>query len=240
MSIVIPTSEVGVTTVYDIIRQAMKDIGAIGGRETPTPDEAQDGLSTLNQMLAMWRTQSLTVYCQKQESITATGALSYTIGDSGDLDIERPYAIDAAYWLDNGVSTPLVPIHSFEDYQDIGVKELSGTPSAFYYRPDFPLGQLFVWPSVNTGSIVLTMRVPMPIYADIYEEISLPAEYLGAIRWNLAMMLCSTFGLNPNASVVMFAKQTKRALKIINTQLKTMRMPDAVMPTTLYNIRSGA
>jgi hypothetical protein len=213
MSIVIPTSAAGVTTVYDIIRQAMKDIGAIGGRETPSTDEAQDALSTLNQ--------------------------SYTIGADGDLDIERPYAVDAVYWLDNGVSRPLVPMHSFEDYQDIGVKDLSSTPSAFYYRPDFPLAQLFVWPAVNTGSLVLTMRVPMPIYADIYEEISLPAEYLGAIRWNLALMLCATFGLQPNASVVLFAKQTKRALKIINTQLKTMRMPDAVLPTTLYNIRTG-
>jgi hypothetical protein len=51
--------------LYDIIKQSMKDIGAIGSRETPTTDEAQDALATLNQMLAMWRTQSLTVYCQK-------------------------------------------------------------------------------------------------------------------------------------------------------------------------------
>jgi hypothetical protein len=48
--------------LYDIIKQSMKDIGAIGSRETPTTDEAQDALATLNQMLAMWRTQSLTVY----------------------------------------------------------------------------------------------------------------------------------------------------------------------------------
>jgi hypothetical protein len=225
--------------LYDIIKQSLKDIGAIGGRETPTDDEAQDALSTLNQMLAMWRTQSLTVYCQKQESISATGALSYTVGPSGDLNIERPYTIDAVLWRDNGVDSPLIPMHSFEDYQDIGVKVLQGAPNAFYYRPASPQGQLFIWPSPNTGSLVLTMRVPMPIYTSIYDTVSLPPEYEGAIRWNLALMLCATFGLQPNASVVLFAKQTKRALKIINTQLKTMRMPDAVLPTTMYNIRTG-
>jgi hypothetical protein len=239
MSIVVSTSTRTIV-LLDLIKQAMKDIGAIGGRETPTDDEIQDALDTLNQMLAMWRTQSLTVYCQKQETFTATGALSYSVGDGGDVDIERPYAIDGAYWLENGVSTPLIKIHSFEDYQDIGDKQLTGSSNAFYYRPDYPLAQLFIWPSVNTGSIVLTMRVPMPIYTNVYESVNLPPEYEGAIRWNLAFMLCSSFGLNPNANVVMFAKQTKRALKIINTQLKTMRMPDAVMPTTLYNIQSGA
>jgi hypothetical protein len=83
------------------------------------------------------------------------------------------------------------------------------------------------------------MRVPMPIYTSIYDDVDLPPEYEGAIRWNLAMMLCSSFGLQPSATLVMYAKQTKRALKIINTQLKTMRMPDAVLSTTLYNIKTG-
>ena len=239
MSIVVASS-VRTVVLYDIIKQAMKDIGAIGGRETPADDEAQDALDTLNQMLAMWRTQSLTVYVQKEESLNATGALSYSVGISGDLNIERPYAIDAALWRSNGVDTPLIPLHSFQDYQDIGVKVLQGAPNAFYYRPDFPQGELFVWPSPSIGEIVLTMRIPMPIYNNIYESINLPPEYEGAIRWNLALMLCSTFGRPVEPAVALFAKQTKRALKIINTQLKTMRMPDAVLSTTLYNIQSGA
>jgi hypothetical protein len=225
--------------INDILKLALKDIGALGQNETPTSSEAQDALSTLNQMIAMWRTQSLTVYCQKQETLTATGALSYTVGPSGNLNIERPYAIDAAYWLDNGVSVPLVPIHSFEDYQDIGTKVLQGAASAFFYRPDFPQGQLFVWPSPNTGSIVLTMRIPMPIYTDITDTVTLPPEYEGAIRWNLAMMLCNSYGLQPTPAMSMYAKQTKRALKIINTSIKTMRMPDAVGSTLRYNIQAG-
>jgi hypothetical protein len=226
-------------TIYDIVKMALQDIGAIGSRETPTADEAQDGFSALNQMLAMWRTQSLTVYCQKQETLTANGALSYSVGPSGDLNIERPYAIDAALWRDNGVDLPLIPIHSFEDYQDIRVKVLQGAPSAFYYRPDSPQGQLFVWPSPNSGSIVLTMRVPMPVYTSIYDVFSLPPEYEGAVRWNLAKWCCPSFGLQVTKDVADNAKQTKRALKIINTQLKTMRMPDAVLSTTLYNIKTG-
>lgn len=218
----------------------MKDAGVLGQNETPTTSEADDALSTLNQMLAMWRTQSLTVYCQKQETLTATGALSYTVGPSGDVNIERPPSIDGALWRSNGVDTPLIPIHSFEDYQDITIKVLNGAPSAFYYRPASPQGQLFIWPSPNIGSIVLTMKIPMPIYTNIYATVDLPPEYEGAIRWNLALMLCSMFGIQIPAAVAMFAKQTKRALRINNTHLKTMRMPDAVLSTTLYNINSGA
>jgi hypothetical protein len=226
-------------TVTSIVKLSLKDSGVIYGTETPTDSEMQDALSTLNQMMAMWRTQSLAVYCQKQETITVTSAASYSIGPAGDLNIERPVNIDAMYWRLNGVDTPLIPLHSFEDYQDIQVKTLEGTPNAFYYRPASPQGQLFVWPIPNAGSLVLTMRIPMPVYTTIQDDIDLPPEYEGAIRWNLAAQLCSTFGMPITAEIERYAKQYKRALKITNTQLKTMRMPDAVQSTTMYNIRSG-
>lgn len=239
MSIIVDSLLPGTTTVTNIIKQALKDAGVISGRETPTDDEMQDGISTLNQMMAMWRTQSLSVYCQKQETITATGSTSYSIGPNGDLSIERPVGVAAVYWRLNGVDTPLIPLHSFEDYQDIQVKNLQGTPSAFYYRPDYPEGELFVWPLATSGSLVLTMLIPMPVYTTIQDEIGLPPEYEGAIRWNLAAQLCSTFGMPVTPEIAQFAKQYKRALKINNTQIKTMRMPDAVQSTTMYNIRSG-
>lgn len=226
-------------TVTSIVKLALKDAGIIGGRETPTDDEMQDAFDTLNQMLAMWRTQSLTVYCQKQEVIAVTGATSYTIGAGGNLNIERPVDVDGVFWRLNGLDTPLIPITSFEDYQDIGIKSLQGTPSNYYYLPSYPLGVLYAFPIPSDGSLYLTLKQPMPVYTTINDDISLPPEYEGAIRWNLAEMLCATFGMPITVELDRFAKQTKRALKIINTQLKTMRMPDAVLTTTLYNIQKG-
>lgn len=225
-------------TVTSIVKLALKDAGVIGGRETPTDDEMSDALATLNQMLAMWRTQSLSVYCQKQETIAVTGAASYTIGTGGDLNVERPVSVDGLFWRLLGVDTPLNQLHSFEDYQDIGVKDLQGTPEGYYYRPAYPTGQLFVYPIPTEGTLYLTLKQPMPVYTTINDSISLPSEYEGAIRWNLAEMLCATFGMPITVEIAKFAKQTRRALKILNTELKTMRMPDAVMTTSLYNIQT--
>jgi hypothetical protein len=227
------------TTVTQIVTDVLKDIGVVGEVDTPTSRQMDDSLRALNQMIAMWRTQNLNVYCQKQEILTVTSAASYTIGPSGDLNVERPFNIDAAFWRLNDVDTPLIPLHSFQDYQDISVKNLQGTPSAFYYRPDYTQGQLFIWPIPTAGSVYLTMRIPLPVYTTIQDDLDVPPEYEGAIRWNLAKLLCPTFGMPVTQEIMINAKQFMRALKMTNTQIKTMRMPDAVLSTTMYNIQSG-
>jgi hypothetical protein len=238
MSIVLPAGSSGAELIT-IIKLALKDIGAISGRETPTDDETQDAFESLKQMLAYWRTQTLVVYCQKKETITCNGSTSYTIGSGADLNIERPCMVDAVKWLLNDVGTPLIPLHSFEDYQDIQINTITGVPSAFYYRPAYPEGQLFVWPIPNSGTLEIVVRETFPQYATVFDEISLPPEYEPAVRFNLATWMAPTFGLDVPPKIERLARETKRALKINNTQLKTMRMPDAVQSTTMYNIRSG-
>lgn len=225
--------------VTDIIKLALKDIGAIGGREVPTDDEMQDAMTTLNQMLAVWRTSPLVIYCQKQVTIPTVGPQSYTVGVGGDIDIERPPTIDAMYWRLNGVDTPIRPIHSFEDYQDISIKNLTSVPTVFYYRPDFPLGQLFVWPIPTSGTLVMTIKQPLPEYLTINHDISLPPEYEACLRFNLATWIAPTFGIEPPARIDSMAQSTLRVVKRLNTQLKTMRMPDAVMKNSYFNIYSG-
>lgn len=228
-------------TVTEIVKLALKDIGVIGGRETPSDDEMQDALSTLNQMLAMWRTQTLSVYCQKQGTITVDGSVSYTVGTGGDLNIERPVAIDGVFWRssDNLTDYPLKVYHSYEDYQDLVQKTLQALPCLAYYRPAYPTGELFVWPQPTDGTLYVTVMQEMPTYTTIQDDIDLPPEYEGAIRWNLAEMLCATFSMPITPEIAKFAKQTKRALKINNTQLKTMRMPGVVLQDSRYSIITG-
>jgi hypothetical protein len=50
------------TTPYDIITRAMKDIGALAAGENPTADEAQDGLDMLNDMIAQWSNENMMVF----------------------------------------------------------------------------------------------------------------------------------------------------------------------------------
>jgi hypothetical protein len=227
-------------TVTEIVKLSLKDIGVLGGRETPTDDEMQDALSTLNQMLAIWRTQTLSVYCLKQGTIAVDGSTSYTIGSGGDLNIERPVMVNGLFWRStSNIDYPLKVYHSYEDYQDLVKKTLQALPCLAYYRPAYPTGELLVWPQPTDGTLYVTVMQEMPVYTTIQDDISLPPEYEGAIRWNLAEMLCASFGMPLTPEINKMAKMTKRALKINNTQLKTMRMPSVVLQDSRFSIVTG-
>ena len=74
------------TTPYDIITRAMKDIGAVAAGEVPTADEAQDALDLLNDMLAQWSNENMMVF-YKTEIVfpTIQNTVQYTLGPGGSV-----------------------------------------------------------------------------------------------------------------------------------------------------------
>ena len=74
------------TTPYDIITRAMKDIGALAAGENPTAAEAQDGLDLLNDMLAQWSNENMMVFYRTEIVFPCVqNKTQYTIGPSGDV-----------------------------------------------------------------------------------------------------------------------------------------------------------
>lgn len=70
----------------DIISRAMKDIGALASGETPTPEEAQDALDMMNDMLDQWSNEDMMVYNTTEIIFpVVNGQTQYTIGPSGDI-----------------------------------------------------------------------------------------------------------------------------------------------------------
>jgi hypothetical protein len=50
------------TTPYDIISRALKDIGALAAGESPSADDAQDSFDMLNDMCAQWSNENMMVF----------------------------------------------------------------------------------------------------------------------------------------------------------------------------------
>lgn len=70
----------------DIISRALKDIGALASGETPTPEEAQDALDMMNDMLDQWSNEDMMVYNTTEIIFpVVNGQTQYTIGPSGDI-----------------------------------------------------------------------------------------------------------------------------------------------------------
>jgi hypothetical protein len=74
------------TTPYDIITRALKDIGALAAGEIPTADEAQDGLDMLNDMCAQWSNENMMVFYRTEIIFPVVqNQLQYTIGPGGNV-----------------------------------------------------------------------------------------------------------------------------------------------------------
>jgi hypothetical protein len=74
------------TTPYNIISRALKDIGALAAGESPSSDDAQDAFDMLNDLTAQWSNENMMVF-YKTEIIfqTVQNTVQYTLGPSGSV-----------------------------------------------------------------------------------------------------------------------------------------------------------
>ena len=75
------------TTPYDIVSRALKDIGALEAGETPSADAAQDAFDMLNDLVDQWSNEEMMVF-YKNEIVfpIVPGQTQYTIGPTGDIN----------------------------------------------------------------------------------------------------------------------------------------------------------
>ena len=243
MSITLQTS--GATTALDLITLALKDIGALGIGQSISPDDTADALATLNMMLGQWQGERLSVYHLVDTAFPSTGAQSYSVGYGGDINVQRPIAINAAYGrLNAGSSTPIdypiTVLDSREDYSRIALKSLQSFPGWAYYDAAYPLGNLIFYPVPNNAFElhVVTMEA-LPQFDVPAQTISLPPEYIAAIRYNLALYLAPSYQLDPQRALVALASNAKRVVKRMNTQIQAMQMPRGLGSRQRFNIFSG-
>lgn len=228
------------TTAADIINQALRDVGAIGLAQTAEAEDAAAALSTLNQMLGQWQVDGLAVYTFKDVSFPATGAGAYTIGAGGSVNRARPDSLEGAFWRSGSVDYPLEVINSFEDYQLLTQKALTGQPCAIHYQPTYPLGAVYVYPSPTSGDIHLTIREEFSEYASAAADLGLPKKYELAVRLSLAELLRVSY---PDATgrpdLERAAMKARRVLKRSNVQIPTLKQPTAVLSRSQFDIETS-
>lgn len=139
------------TTARDIVNLAMKQVGVLGIGQTLNFEDTDDGFTYLRNMVALWQKKRWLVPSLQKVTFTADGSISYTVGIGGDVNIQRPNDIKAAYVVQlntgsNPVSLPMRKIFSYEDYARIAVKNLPSLPDHFFYDGQFPLANLYCWP----------------------------------------------------------------------------------------------
>lgn len=224
------------TTVREIILSALRKINVIQPGETPTDEDLQISLESLNGLIDSWSNERLMLYfVNPYEFVAEPGKQTYTLGPGGDWNTERPMTIFEAYTnyqaqIDTSVVPPVITntqttaalkIAQANDAQwaSIPVKQLTAMfPTILYDDGNYPLRTIYLYPIPNEyQAIVLWLWRPLSIWDSLDDPIEYPPGYEKAIIYNLAVDLAPEFGKELTDNILRTASDTKMALAAINT-----------------------
>lgn len=221
-------------TVLDLITRALRLLGAINVGSTPTADEQADALLALNAMVEAWANERLMMFTSAREVFSINAAQQvYQLGPTAtDWIAARPQYIDAAgLLLANSDPTqvlerPLRILRHNEEWARVRMKAVQSTlPTMLYYEPDFPNGQVALWPVPNQNNqIAIYTPIAVAQFTSLTQTISLPPGYARALPYNLAVELSPEFDREPSAIVLAIAEGSKSAIKRANVPASMGRL----------------
>jgi hypothetical protein len=233
------------TTAGDQINGALRLIGQLAEGETPSAATSQDSLTAMNQMIDSWSTERLAVFStQDQVFMWPPGAISRTLGPTGDFVGNRPVLLDdSTYFRDpaNNISFGIKIINQ-QQYDGIAVKTVTSTyPQVIWINMDYPNIDMYVYPvptKVLEWHFISVTELDQP--ATLATVLSFPPGYLRAFRYNLACEIAAEFGVEPSPQVSRIAMTSKRNLKRINNPDDIMSLPYSIVGTRQrFNIFAG-
>lgn len=239
-------SGLAIATFGDLISLALINAGIIGQGQTAGTEDTNNACQMLNAMLGQWQRRRYLIYHLEEQSISATGAQSYSIGPGGDFAMAaRPSEINYAFARQvinanpQQIDYPLQILPSREDYALIQLKSLASFPQWAWFDAAYPLGQLFVYPVITSQfSIYIGYPALLQSVSSLTDAINMPPEYIGALLYNLAVVLAGAYQLTPNPFVLGEARATLETLRTANAQVPRMTMPRGLIYPPRYNVYS--
>lgn len=201
-------------TALDLIKAAMRKAGVLTKTESPSADEAADGLSSLNAMLESWSCDGINVAYRTLEShVLTSGTSNYTIGDGGDIDTVRPVIIVSAYIRDGSTDYP-VGIIGDEKYAAKQEKSTTGIPEELNYTAAYPLGVINLYPAPSSAYtlFILSEKTIGGGYS-LSSTVSLPNGWERAIVHNLAVEIAPEYGQQVPNEVAVIALDSMSLLR---------------------------
>lgn len=225
------------TTALGIITSAMRKAGVLTKGETPSADEAADGLEMLNDLLASISNDSMTVYARALNNFTLSGGVStYTIGTGATFNTSRPIKIISAYVRSGGVDYPLFIIND-EEFATISMKSTSGIPEFLNFTNEFPTATIKLYPVPSTGYEIFILSEKQLTSFALSDTVELPAGWRRMLIYNLAIELAPEYGQPASAEVIQIAKDSKAEIRTAIMYAKSMEWDSGV--NTVGNIYSG-
>lgn len=232
------------STVLQIITEAMQDLGVIAIDETPTATEAALCLSKFQDMIDTWQTESLSIFTiQPYVFPFSNGSgpkISYTLGVGGDFNLTfLPQKIQMITILDpTGTTDYPCDMLSAQEYASIQVKNISTSlPYQCYNDNNYPLRTLYFYPvpSDGTWSAKLWLWQALNPATALTTNMLFPPGYSEAFKTNLGVRLGPRFGRPVSADLQTQATTFKARIQRANTVIPEMRVDKRLTHKQGYN-----
>lgn len=211
-------------TANDIVRRALILAKVMAANAEVSGTNGADALDTLRDMLDIWSAEGIAIpYLTTENYALTIGKQSYTYGTGGDFNAARPVNISDMYLRDaNGNDQPVCEI-SQERYNSLVDKDLSGTPSGYYYVPSYPLGTIYLNRSPEAADTLYIDALKELTKPDLLADtMTFPPGYTRAIRYNLAVELAAEHETRLTDTVFSIAASSKRTIENLNIRIPTM------------------
>lgn len=209
-------------TPNDIIRGALRLLGAISSGEDPSSAETSDGLSTLNEMIASWSNERLMMFADVEDLFDlVSGQQAYTWGSGGDFSTTRPLKIiEVALKVTNQSPNYELPVtvYNLDRWRGVIQKDVgSSIPTICYYDNNYPLGNISFYPKPTIAyKVIINSQKIIASFATSSDTVSLPEGYIRALKYNLAVSLAPEYGQEPSNTIFQIANESKAVIKRLN------------------------
>ena len=237
-------------TALDLVTSALKEIGILAASETAQAEDAADGLTRLNRFLDRLAADKLSIYSVVRTTATLTASqASFTVGPAGNVNMARPIFLDHVNFIDTSLDPDTefqLPMLTEDAYAEIVLKAQTSTyPQAAYYSSTYPTGTLIPWPIPTSATLLWAVYAwtAVPQFAALSTSVSLPPSYEEMLVTNLALLLCPSYGVQPNPMLIKSATESLATLKRANRKLSDLGFElGAIIGSAAggyYDIRQG-
>lgn len=210
------------STAIELITLALKDAGVIGEGQTASSDTVNDSLTTLTDMLSHWEITGNVIFGEQILQIPCTNSTSYTIGITGNYNTDKvPYKINFAQYDIDDVKYPLRFITYAQYNNDTYIFD-TGYPTLYSYNLSYPNSTAYINSKPSSGFLELGVTAPLSTLLTLTSDIQIPSQYNQAIRFNLAAILATTFGVPIRADIVALAATSLNSIKRINNKINKL------------------
>ena len=180
----------------DIIKRALRLIGALAQGESPTTDQVTEAAVALNGLVKAWEADGMPLWAIKERTITLQAT-----NNTYTLTTPKPLKVIQA-WYRNTTSNVDVPMRVItrDEYNRLGNKSSAGTPIQVYYEPRRDDGVLHVFPTPSATdaanvSIHIVYQAPFDDFDKATDTPDFPQEWYDAVTYGLATRLAPEYGL---------------------------------------------